>query len=180
MATIRFEAAVTTVGPRTIVRLPESASTQLPSRGLVMVKGTINGFRFQCPLEPDGRGSHWLNLDQDLRAGAKAGAGDTVTLAIESTKDWPEPAVPADVRKALTADAAAHAVWVDITPMARWDWLRWINGTRNPATRQHRIEVMCSKLNNAKRRPCCFNRSECTDPEVSRGGILLEPTAATQ
>jgi hypothetical protein len=157
--------------------LPKDASEQLPSRGMVMVEGAINGYDFQAPLEPDGKGGHWLKLSEAMQTGAKASSGGDVTLVISPSKQWPEPDVPTDLQEALAADSEARAVWLDITPMARWDWIRWIRNTKNPTTRQRRVEVTCSKLTSAKRRPCCFNRSECTDPEVSKGGILLEPTA---
>lgn len=173
MATINFKAEPSKVGPHTIVRLPGSASAKLPSRGMVMVKGSVNGARFQAPLEPDGKGSHWLKVDGALsESGAQAGRTTTVTL--EPIKEWPEPEIPVDIRKALAADHDAYAVWTDITPMARWDWLRWIRSTHNPETRKRRIEVACSKLKNGSRRPCCFNRTECTDPSVSKSGVLID------
>jgi len=108
-----------------------------------------------------------------------AGAGDTVKLEIESTKDWPEPKVPADIQKALAADSQAHALWTKITPMARWDWIRWIRATLQPETRNRRIEVALSKLKHGERRPCCFNRTACTVAEVSKLGALLEPGQTT-
>ena len=37
---------------------------------------------------------------------------------------------------------------VNITPMARWDWVRWVNATQNPGTRQRRVEV---SIEDAKR-----------------------------
>src|SRR5947209_11407141 len=98
MSTIRFEAPLCEIGSWTLLRLPKSASAQLPSRGMTMVTGTINGVRFRAPLEPDGKGSHWFRVDDTLRQGAGAGTGDTVTLEIEPAKDWPEPEVPADVQ----------------------------------------------------------------------------------
>jgi hypothetical protein len=36
-----------------------------------------------------------------------------------------------------------------------------------------RFEVTISKMNNGKRRPCCFNRAAYTDPEVSKNGKLI-------
>jgi hypothetical protein len=175
MSVIRFNAKLFKIGSSTLLRLPESASAKLPSRGMTMVDGTINGFRFQAGLEPDGKGSHWLRVGKTFREAAGADAGDTVTLAIESATDWPEPTVPADLKNALTADPQAHTLWADITPMARWDWIRWIRATKQPETRRRRIEVACSKLQAGQRRPCCFNRSLCTDPSVSHNGVLLEP-----
>jgi hypothetical protein len=174
MSVIRFETKLFTIGSWTILRLPENASAKLPSRGQAMVEGTINGFYFQTPLEPDGRWSHWFKVDSGLRRGAHVEAGDTVSLSIESSKIWPEPDVPADVQKALAADKRAHALWVKITPMARWEWIRWIRATNRQETRQRRIKVACSKLESGERRPCCWNRNLCTEPSVSKNGILLD------
>ena len=54
-ATIRFEAALSTIETSTVLRLPEAASTKLPSRGQVAVHGTIDGVEFRTVLEPDGK-----------------------------------------------------------------------------------------------------------------------------
>lgn len=171
---INFKAKLATIGSTTILKLPREASAKLPSRGLVMVEGTINKHSFQAPLEPDGKGSHILIVDQNLLKDSKVKVGDTITLTIEPSKDWPEPKVPEDLKKALATNSQANATWKDITPMARWDWIRWIRSTKNPETRKRRIEVTFSKFKSGKRRPCCFNRTECTDPYVSNKGVLLE------
>ncbi len=144
-----------------------------------MVAGTINGFRFQAALEPDGKGSHWFKVDKTMSKAIRADVGDTVTLAIEPVKEWSEPNVPADLKKALAAAPLAHTLWMDITPMARWDWIRWIGSTKQPETRRRRIDVALSKLKAGSRRPCCFNRTVCTDPYVSNNGVLLEPMQTT-
>src|SRR5580704_17921713 len=81
--TISFETRLFKIGAWTLLRLPKGASAKLPSRGMVMAKGTINGFYFQAALEPDGKGSHWLKVDNAMRKAIRAGAGDTATLAIE-------------------------------------------------------------------------------------------------
>ena len=168
MSEIRFEAKILKIGSLHLLRLPESASAKLPSRGMTMVEETIDRFRFQAALEPDGKGSHWFRIDKAVREAAGAKAGDTITLVIEPTRDWPEPKVPMDLKSALTADSQAHALWMDITPMAHWEWIRWIGSTKQPGTRRRRIEVACSKLRAGQRRPCCFNRSLCTDPLYGR------------
>jgi len=178
MSTIHFEAKLFKIDSWTLLRLPKSASTKLPSRGMTMVEGTINGFRFQAALEPDGKGSHWFRLDKTMREGAKVDAGDTAILVIEPVKEWPEPNVPADLKNALADAPQAHTLWMDITPMARWDWIRWIGSTKQPETRRRRIETACSKLKAGERRPCCFNRTVCTDPHVSNNGVLLEMNKA--
>jgi hypothetical protein len=175
MSTIRCKAQLFKIGSLTLLALPKDASAKLPSRGMVMVEGTINGFRMQAALEPDGNRSHWFSVDDTMQKLAGAKAGDTVALEIEPTKQWPEPQLPADLENALAAAPQVRALWTDITPMARWDWIRWIRATGREETRKRRIEVAFSKLLSGSRRPCCFNRTMCTDPSVSKNGVLLEP-----
>lgn len=179
MSTIRFEAELFKIGSWTILRLPKSASAQLSSRGMTMVEGTINGFPFQAALEPDGKGSHWFRVDETIREGSGAEVGGTVMLEIEPAKEWTEPQLPEDLKSALEADPQTQALWMDCTTMARWDWIRWINATAQQETRRRRIEVAFSKLKSGMRRPCCFNRSMCTEPYVSKNGVLLEPAETT-
>lgn len=175
MAAISFKTKLFKIHTWTILLLPKNASAQLPSRGQVMVKGTINNFQFQTALEPDGNGSHWLQVTTAMQKSIHVAAGDTVSVTIEPTKDWPEPEVPADIQAALDADPQIEALWKRVTPLARWEWIRWIRATNQKETRKHRIEVACSKLMAGERRPCCFNRNMCCVPEVSKSGVLLTP-----
>jgi hypothetical protein len=173
-AAIRFEAQVQRTGGSTIVRLPDDASARLTSRGQVAVKGEANGHAFLAVLEPDGRRGHWLKVDKKLRQELAVSAGDTVALTVEPAKDWPEPDIPMDLRSALAEAPDTFEVWSSITPMARWEWVRWINATKNLQTRERRVEVGISKLRSGKRRPCCFDLAACTDPDLSKNGMLVE------
>jgi Domain of unknown function (DUF1905)/Bacteriocin-protection, YdeI or OmpD-Associated len=175
-ATIRFDATLSTIDTSAVLRLPETASKDLPSRGQVAVRGTINGVEFETVLEPDGNSGHWMKVDDTLQHAAGIGIGDTATLDIEVTKDWPEPAVPEDLATALVAaPEKIQNLWNEITPMARWEWVRWVNATKNNDTRRRRVDVSISKMTSGKRRPCCFNLASCTDPDLSKNGRLLEP-----
>jgi hypothetical protein len=126
---------------------------------MTAVEGTINGFPFRATLEPDGQKSHWLKVDRKLREAAGANAGDVVTLEIALAAVEPEPKVPADLRKALAAAPKARALWSDITPIARRDWIQWITSGKRAETRALRIDKACSMLAAGKRRICCFDRS---------------------
>src|SRR5438128_3396390 len=174
--TIRFDATLHTIGKSTLLRLPEKASLKLPSRGQVAVEGTINGRRFQTVLEPDGNFGHWMRIDRKLQRAAAVSADATATIAIEFVKDWPEPNLPQDLKRALAAaPQKIQNLWKAITPIARWEWVRWVNATQDPDTRKRRAEVSISKMKSGKRRPCCFNLAACTDPNLSRNGRLIEP-----
>ncbi|MBI2420604.1 MAG: DUF1905 domain-containing protein [Candidatus Levybacteria bacterium] len=173
---IRFETKLFKIGEWTILKLPKEASEKLPSRGMTMVKGTINGFPFQAALEPDGRWSHWFRVDEEMLKEAHIKTSDGVSVELEPTKEWVDPDVPPDFKKALSTSPKAKDLWADITPNARWDWVRWIRAVKTPQTRQKHIEVALSKLNKGMRRPCCFNRNLCSEPYVSHNWALLEPT----
>jgi len=64
--------------------------------------------------------------------------------------------VPADLKKALTSDPQALTAWEDITPLARNEWICWIESAKKAETRSRRIEWGCSSLKDGKRRPCCW------------------------
>ncbi len=89
-----------------------------------MVEGTFNGHAFQTPLEPDGIGSHWFKVSNTMLKAASAKLGDSVSLAFEPMALWPEPKAPADLARALASDPPVRRGWLDITPLARWDWIR--------------------------------------------------------
>ncbi len=68
-----------------------------------------------------------------------------------------EPRLPTDLRKALAADPIAKAKWSDLTPIARRDFISWIDSAKQVDTRKRRIERACSMLVAGKRRPCCYS-----------------------
>src|SRR5580692_1070612 len=127
--TIRFSAKLfppkATEKPEswTHLTLPKNASAKLPTRGMTMIEGTINGFPFRAALEPDGHGSHWLRVNKAMHDAAGADVEDTVTVEITRTGEEPEIRVPTDLRQALAAAPLSQAFWSEITPMARRDWI---------------------------------------------------------
>ncbi len=178
---INFETKLIKIKDWTILHLPSDVSEKLPSRGMTMVKGTINDVPFKTLLEPDGmygagkKPSHWFAPDKKLLSDAHASAGDNVKVSLESTKEWVEPEVPEDMQKALKSSPKAQALWNDTTPLAHWDWVRWVRAVKTEDTRKKHLEVMLDKLNKGMRRPCCFNRNMCSEPYVSHNWALLEP-----
>ncbi|MBI2812956.1 MAG: DUF1905 domain-containing protein [Opitutae bacterium] len=164
-STIRFRAKLLRPveaekgGSWTFLILPRGASAKLPSRSMTSVEGTMNGHAFRATLEPDGQKGHWLKVSHKLSDAAGAEAGDNVTLEIAPAATEPEPRVPADLRKALAAAPKARAVWADITPIARRDWIHWITSAKQTETRARRVAHACSMLAAGKRRVCCFDRS---------------------
>ena len=68
-----------------------------------------------------------------------------------------QPRVPTDLSKALADAPIAKAQWRDLTPIARRDFISWIDSAKQSETRRRRIERACSMLAAGKRRPCCYS-----------------------
>jgi len=64
--------------------------------------------------------------------------------------------LPADLQKAIASSPAVKAVWEDITPLARNEWICWVTSAKKVETRAIRIEKTLSKLKSGMRRPCCW------------------------
>jgi len=65
-------------------------------------------------------------------------------------------ALPADLEDALRRDPHALKTWEDITPLARNEWICWIETAKKIETRRKRIDWGCTSLREGKRRPCCW------------------------
>ena len=64
--------------------------------------------------------------------------------------------LPTDLRKSLKAHPEALQAWRDITPLARNEWICWVEGAKLIETRARRIERAHTELVEGKRRPCCW------------------------
>ena len=64
--------------------------------------------------------------------------------------------LPTDLEAALGSNLVALATWQDLTPVARNEWICWIETAKKPETRLKRIHWGCENLQDGKRRPCCW------------------------
>jgi uncharacterized protein YdeI (YjbR/CyaY-like superfamily) len=64
--------------------------------------------------------------------------------------------IPDDLREELVSDAAALAKWEDITPLARNEWICWVQSVKKAETRRSHVERVRTQLREGKRRPCCW------------------------
>ncbi|MFZ1988005.1 MAG: YdeI/OmpD-associated family protein [Minisyncoccia bacterium] len=61
--------------------------------------------------------------------------------------------VPMNLYKALADSPKAKAVWKDLTPDERRDFVGWIDEAKESETRTRRIEKTCALLASGKRHP---------------------------
>src|SRR5690606_14604294 len=76
--------------------------------------------------------------------------------------------LPKDLREALRVDSQAFALWENLTPLARNEWICWTTSVKKAETRQQHVERVVSELKEGKRRPCCWiGCIHRTDKEIS-------------
>ena len=64
--------------------------------------------------------------------------------------------MPGDLKKALTADKSALALWEGLTPLARNEWICWVTSVKKDETRKDHVKRTISELKEGMRRPCCW------------------------
>lgn len=167
-----FDTKVLQINDWKIIRLPEDISRQLSSRGMGMAEVIINKEDLIVTLEPDGMSGHWFKISEEISKALDLKTGDAVSVSIKPLDEWIEPDVPVDFSRALKSSNVQEN-WDKLTTRSHWEWIRWIRSTANPETREKRIQVACSKLESGMKRPCCFDQTRSSEPEVSKSGILM-------
>lgn len=64
--------------------------------------------------------------------------------------------IPSDLQKAVLSVPKVKALWEDVTPLARNEWICWVISGKKAETRNIRIEKAISKMKGGMRRPCCW------------------------
>ena len=124
---------------------PTSAMLVIPSatlgvRARVPVKGTINGFPFRSSFFPTGKGTHYMVVNKEVRAGAKAAVGESVTVVLEVDTAPRVVALAPDVKKALTKNKKAKAAFEKMAYSHQKEYVGYIEEAKRPETRAKRIK----------------------------------------
>ena len=64
--------------------------------------------------------------------------------------------LPGDLREALLGNSTALTAWKDITPLARNEFICWVEDAKQQVTRERRIRRTQEELEEGQRRPCCW------------------------
>lgn len=64
--------------------------------------------------------------------------------------------IPIDLEMVLDSDPKALIAWNDITPLARNEWICWVENAKLIETRKRRISRTRTELIEGIRRPCCW------------------------
>jgi hypothetical protein len=88
--------------------------------------------------------------------------------------------LPRDLRTALIANRTALEAWKDITPLARNEFICWVEDAKQQTTRERRIRRTQEELEEGLRRPCCWPgcATTCRRNRCSSGTTDETPCAA--
>ena len=60
------------------------------------------------------------------------------------------------IKKALVCDSELLKLWNNNTPLARNEWICFIESAKKEETRVGRLERLSNDLKKGKKRPCCW------------------------
>lgn len=76
--------------------------------------------------------------------------------------------LPKDLQEVLENNAEARATWMSLTPLARNEWICWVENAKLNETRVRRLKRADEGLAEGTRRPCCWiGCIHRTDKELS-------------
>ena len=76
--------------------------------------------------------------------------------------------LPNDLQNALRDDRRASKLWENITPLARNEFICWVEDAKQQETRARRISRTCQELSEGKRRPCCWPGCPHHNPKTAK------------
>src|SRR5256714_8073325 len=133
------------------IKIPFDVQKVFGSRARVPVCGTINGFPSRSSVFPMGGGCHFMAVNKETRAGAKAKAGDTITIIMQRDDEPRIITPPPDFARALKANKTAQAAWDKLSYTHKKEIALAIEDAKKPETRARRIEKAITELTTKKK-----------------------------
>ena len=129
-----------------IVRIPLDVPKVWGTRGMLKVKGEINGFAFRTSLFPTGKGYHYLLVNKRMQAGAVARPGLVAQFCLEPDTEKRVATVPAELQRILSEDRSLHR-WFGQLNYSTRKWIAdWVSQVKSPEARLRRAEQVAEQL----------------------------------
>jgi uncharacterized protein DUF1905/bacteriocin resistance YdeI/OmpD-like protein len=129
-----------------IVRIPLDVLKVWGTRGMLKVKGEINGFAFRTSLFPTGKGYHYLLVNKRMQAGAGARPGTVAQFRLAPDTEKRVAAVPAELERILKEDRSFRR-WFDQLNYSTRKWIAdWVVQVKSSEARVRRSEQVAEQL----------------------------------
>ncbi len=145
----KFRARLERVGSRVkwvIIHVPLEVTKAWGKRGLLRVKGEINGFAFRTSLFPRRNGGHMLVVNKRMQAGAGAGPGTTAEFRLELDTEERSVTVPVELKRALAEDRSLRRWYDELNYSTRKEIADWITQVKSAEARVRRAGQIAERL----------------------------------
>jgi uncharacterized protein YdeI (YjbR/CyaY-like superfamily) len=163
-----------------IIRIPFDVAKVWGTRGMLRVKGDINGFAFRTSLFPTGKGYHYLLVNKAMQKGARAGAGMEAQFCLVPDTAERRAVLPVELKRLLDEDRKFHR-WFDQLTYSTRKWIgEWILQPKSGAARVRRAEQIAERLlatmEAEKELPPVLKAAFARDPRAYEGWKRMSPS----
>ena len=150
---IAFKSRIYRIGINQVVNVPKKVTDQLlATKGLIKIRGTINGFSFHTTLMPVKNKPYILYVNIPMLKGAVLKEGDMGLFSIQQDlttyeKYYPMPALLTETLKKTKQEEQFYA----LTEPRKKDILKYLNGIKTQITLEKHIATLVKKLKNKEK-----------------------------
>lgn len=120
------------------IAVPEEVVTALGSGKRPAVKIRVGQHTYRTTVARMGE-RYFVPLSAENREAAGVAAGDEVDVLIELDAEPRELAIPSDLAEAFAQTPAARTFFDSLSFTHRKEWVRWIEESKRPETREARL-----------------------------------------
>ncbi|HYU21984.1 MAG TPA: YdeI/OmpD-associated family protein [Candidatus Dormibacteraeota bacterium] len=163
-----------------IVRIPLDVVKVWGTRGMLKVKGEINGFAFRTSLFPTGKGYHYLLVNKRMQAGAGARPGMVARFHLQPDTEKRVAIVPGELQRILNEERSLRR-WFEQLNYSTRKWITdWVTQVKSPEARGRRAEQVAEQLlatREAERElPPILKLAFARDPRAYTGWQRMSPS----
>ena len=163
-----------------IVRIPLDVPKVWGTRGMLKVKGEINGFAFRTSLFPTGKGYHYLLVNKRMQAGAGARPGMAARFHLQPDTEKRVAIVPRELQRILNEERSLRR-WFEQLNYSTRKWItNWVTQVKSPEARGRRAEQVAEQLlatREAERElPPILKLAFARDPRAYTGWQRMSPS----
>lgn len=130
-----------------MARIPFDAAKLWGKRGQIRVQGKINDFAFTTTLFPDGRGGHFLLVNNKMLSGGKTAPGLTAKFSLQpDTSPRPVPPPTKELLHQLGQSKRLLKFFESLNPSRRNDIAKWVAEPKGEDSRRRRALQIAERL----------------------------------
>ena len=143
---IEFSTPIIEWGSGSLVEFPFDPLELFGTVGRIPVVVEFDGVPYQGTMLKYGTEKHIIILVKKIREAIGKQAPDVVHVKVELDADKREVDIPDDVQLALTENPPSNEKFQKLAFTHQKEYMRWIEESKKPETRQRRVEKMIQEL----------------------------------